>query len=503
MGGGSSEGLGFDDLALGEIETFDINSASATLDFTEATADDEYLLVINATDTTPSTYSLRLTGDSLATLSLGTQDVEQDTQPGDAASQFHQLMRESETLFRESGNYEEVTVSDQAGLQATLKIGDEKSFRVLSSLNSITAYKDVTATLKFASDNLAIYLDLSSGSTLSDSALEKLASEFADIALPLERGLFGRESDINADGRITILMSCVLNQMGSSGGIVTGFFFPGDLYQRSTVNPVSNAQEILYTMVPDPEGKCGTPVSVDFAIKNILPGVLAHEYQHMNSFNQHVLVNRGPTEDPWLNECLSHFTEDITGFGNENPSRVAIFLSQPAATALIPSTAPNLSERGACYTFLRYLYEQSEDGDAFISNLFKTSLTGVANLEQAFAGRDPDFDEFPEFMNRWSMALGLSETGVTDDPKYNYKPRTAHPQTGNLTGLCTRCNTQDGRGTVLSGPVMATLTKYTATTNVKSTATQFYRVKQPSGKITLNASGNPTLVGAIAKLQKN
>ena len=500
-GGGQSVGADFDNLALGDIETVDLSGTKTTLDFSQATSDDEYLLVINATDTASSSYNLQWTGDSLPALTMETKS--ESNRPEDTATQFHQLMRESENIFRETGNYKEATVSDQAGLQVTSKVGEERSFRVLSSLNSITAYKEITATLKLASDDVYVYLDKSSDSDLPQAAIDKLASEFAGIALPLERALFGPESDINADGHITILMTCVLNQMSASGGLVTGFFFPGDLYQRNTVNPVSNAQEILYTLVPDPSGKCGTPISVDFTIKNILPGVLAHEYQHMNSFNQHVFVNHGSTEEPWLNECLSHVTEDLTGFGNENPSRIALFLSQTSSTALIPSTPPNLAERGACYLFLRYLYEQSEDGPAFLSRLYGTSKIGIANLEQAFAGTDSDFDEFPEFLSRWSIALGLSETGVTSDPRYNYQPRAVHLQTGNLTGICTRCDTQDGRGTVLGGPVMATLTKYTAATNVKSTATQFYRLRQPSGKITLNASGNPTLVGAIAKLQKN
>jgi hypothetical protein len=368
-------------------------------------------------------------------------------------------------------------------------------------MNSLTTYKEVTGELRYASDDLYVYVDQENRDNISDADLQKLAFSFEGVALPRERALFGRESDINLDGHITILMTCTVNRMAASGGIVTGFFFPGDLYQRSAVNPASNAQEIFYTLVPDPDGKCGASVTADFAVNNILPGVLAHEYQHMNSFQQHVFKNKGSTEEPWLNECLAHFSEDLTGFGHENPSRVKLFLSQPSRTPVISAGSPTLPERGACYTFMRYLYEQSPDGDAFISGLYEGPLTGVANLEAAWNGTESDFDEFPEFVNRWSLALSLSETGATSDPRYNYEGRSVDPQTGNLTGLCVRCDAQDGRGTVLNGPVTTTVATYPATNILKGTATQFYRLATPADALTVSGAGESALTGALIRLK--
>lgn len=512
-GGGDGSGIspsvettsaGFGGATLGDIEILSFSGSQATVDLTGL---DDGILIVNSTSQVGDDFTLQLAKSGGSFLTIDTPalitDGETDENP---ESRFHQYLREMETVILDSGEFTPVSDggSSQAGLAAltkTLEAGDTQSFRVLNSVSSISSYDDVTGELRLVTDDLYIYVDQSGASQISDSDLAILAQNFEEIALPREREIMGHESDINIDGRISILLTCVVNRMATSGGFVTGFFFPGDLYQRSSVNPVSNAQEIFYTLLPDPEGLCGTPITANFAVQNILPGVLAHEYQHMNSFNQHVFRNRGSTEEPWLNECLSHLYEDLTGFGNENPSRVKLFLAQPSRTPLIPATAPTLAERGACLTFLRYLYEQSPDGDEFLSNLYASSQTGVANLETAFNGTDPGFSAFPEFVNRWSIALSLSGTGLTSDPRYVYKERSVDPETGNWTGLCLRCEANDGRGTLLDGPAMTSVATLPSASMLTGTATQFFRLKSASGPMLVKASGTPALSGALVRLE--
>ncbi len=494
------------DKTLDGIEILDLSSGVVTI-----AADDpasEYVLIVNSTQQTGSDSTVRLAAGGFSGLEsapaalAADAGLSSDAEDG-PAGQMHDYLRAVENIVSESGEFEEVGTSSSAALASDTPpaVGDTRTFNVISTMNSITTYKEVPGELRYASDNLYVYVDEENRDDISDADLQKLAYSFEGVALPRERSLFGHESDINLDGHISILMTCTVNRMATSGGLVTGFFFPGDLYQRSAVNPASNAQEIFYTLVPDPDGKCGTPVTADFAVNNILPGVLAHEYQHMNSFQQHVFKNKGSTEEPWLNECLSHFSEDLTGFGHENPSRVKLFLSQPSRTPVISAGAPTLPERGACYTFLRYLYEQSPDGDAFISALYSSPLTGVANLEAAYNGDDPDFDEFPEFVSRWSLALSLSETGATPDSRYNFEERAVDVQTGNLTGLCVRCDAQDGRGTVLDGPVTTTVATYPATNILKGTASQYYRLATLTDALTVSGAGEASLTGALIRLK--
>lgn len=512
IGSGSLSGM-----SLGEIQEAEITSAGLDLDLSGANSsgEDQYLLVVNSSAETPDDYSLQLTLASLSSITTGLSALATGESPEEseesASSQFHQYLREMEEVMRQSEDFREVRLSSLSHLVSSptqLAAGSEKTFRVLSTISSISTYKEVSATLRLATEDLYVYVDTTAAGHLSDEDIRTLANDFEDIALPVERDLFGRESDVNGDGHITILMTPVLNKMASSGGIVTGFFYPGDLYQRTAsgssalVNPVSNEGEIFYTMVPDPAGDFGVPISVNFTINNILPGVLAHEYQHMTSFNQHVFINGGSTEVSWLNECLAHLAEDLTGFGDENPSRAKLFLAQPAGTPLIPASSPTLGERGGCYLFLRYLYEQNPDGDRFLRRLFNSNLTGMANLEAAFAGTDPDFDEFPEWIRQWSIALALSETGVTADPRYNYQARSAHPQTGNFTGVCIRCDAQDGRGTVLSGPVMSSPTAFPSPSALKATATQFYQLVADNSHLKISGPDGAGLLGSLIHLKK-
>jgi hypothetical protein len=499
---------------LGDIQVLDLSSGSTTIAANEPGSD--YILVVNSTEQTGSDSTIRLSAGGAATalssdqtaLAVDAGAVAPDVEEA-PAEQFHSYLRAVENMVTESGQFTPLsqTSSSNAALEVAPApaIGDTEDFNVISTMSSLTTFDTVTGQLRFASDNLYVYVDQADADNIADTDIQTLAHNFEDIALPRERALFGHESDINLDGHIAILMTCTVNRMAAKGGIVTGFFFPGDLYQRSSVNPASNAREIFYTLVPDPEGKCGTAVTADFAVNQILPGVIAHEYQHMDSFQQHVFKNHGSPEEPWLNECLSHFTEDITGFGHENPSRMKLFFSQPSQTSIISAGTPTLAERGACYTFLRYLYEQSPDGDAFITNLYSSSLTGVGNLETAYnsasGGGDPDFDRFPEFVNRWSLALSLSGTGATFDPRYNYQERETSTETGNLTGLCVRCDAQDGRGTILAGPVTSTVATYPSTNVLKGTASQFYHLTAPISSLTITDAGDSTLAGALIRLQ--
>ncbi len=104
-------------------------------------------------------------------------------------------------------------------------------------------------------------------------------------------------------------------------------------------------------------------------------------------------------------------------------------------------------------------------------------------------------------MNRWSIALSLSEAGVTSDTLYNYQARSRHPTTGNFTGICVRCDTQDGRGTVLGGPVMTTVANFPSISLVKGT--QIFDLGSPSGNVSVAGSGGVPLKGSLIQLSIN
>ncbi len=359
---------------------------------------------------------------------------------------------------------------------------------MLSSLTSTGSYVEVTAEARCVGSNVIFFVDEDvSEEDLSDADIDELCENFDRIA-----GESRTSSEIPRRRwrrKTSVLMTAQVNSR-ALGGIITGYFFAGDLYARSSSNQVSNEREVIYTMVPDPSGKHGVSISKSFAMSNLLPAVLPHEFQHAISYNQHVMVAGGTAEENWLNEGMSHFMDDYFGYGVENPSRYAMFLSSPSSYGVVTQGSPNLMERGAAYLFVRYLYEQASDGDAFLGRLTKTSSRGVANLETAFNG-PADMDTFSEMMARWTIALGMTDRGISRDSRYVYRERVRNSQTGNLEGVCLMCDAQDNRGTMLEGINLNPYFGY-HTVTMDASAMKFYDLSDfPSEmKIQGNSSGN-------------
>src|SRR6185295_12325524 len=123
------------------------------------------------------------------------------------------------------------------------------------------------------------------------------------------------ESDIDGNGLVVVLMSNVINKLVSaseciSSGYVAGFFFGADLDPRSRTS--WNNGEVFYSMVADPGATLSCAHSVA-QVNNVIPVTFIHEFQHMISFNQHVLIRSGFAEDLWLNEGMSHYAEERGG----------------------------------------------------------------------------------------------------------------------------------------------------------------------------------------------
>ena len=138
----------------------------------------------------------------------------------------------------------------------------------------------------------------------------------------------------------------------------------------------------------------------------------------MISYNQHVLVRRGPDEEPWLNEGLSHMAEEVAsllyendpsqprtnpeqifpdssqGFINGNFNNAYEYLVAPKVSSLTNFTGyGTLPERGASWLFLRWLGDQY--GDGIFKRMVETENTGLANVQAAagapFAQLHADF----------------------------------------------------------------------------------------------------------------
>lgn len=452
----TTSGATTDVVVGGVVVEITVDSQSGKLSLTDVSPDDEVVIALFSDNEGTTAFGYEV-GSSENPSFLSTQlyaetFVDDDD---DLTGTWHETLRALEGELE--GDI--ITADKTRYLSKNLSIGSTASFKVLNSLSNSTSYDTVTASLRGQNADVNVYVDDRNAGSLSDADLQDLLSTFSTV-IDKERTLFGPESDVNGDGRFSVLFTQSVNELsGSSGAMVTGFFYAVDLHSASQY-AISNEQEVFYTFVPDPGGAVGTAINKSFAMENIYPGVLAHEFQHMINYNQHHNVNGGGVETGWLNEALSHLVEDIysidDGFymaeaGLENPARVSAFLSHVSTTCFSCGTA--LRPRGGGYLYIRYLYEQAElgnlsgaaDGAALIGNLLNTSKTGIDNVIRAAFGEDGSQSDFKTSLGHFALALYLSNTEMNLDSRFNF------------LGINLRAHQDDNRGTQLQGPAIITV----------------------------------------------
>lgn len=365
--------------------------------------------------------------------------------PG-TAGEFHRMLRDREkALSSEPGARFGAGAPPLAGIPPV--VGTRDTFKVCGN-TSCSSFRDVVATARYVGPKGAIFLDdvvPAGGFTQEDiDTLGLLFDGGLAGATPnmyqIDTTAFGRESDVDGNGKVIFLLTDAVNDLSGScagGSIILGFFFGGDLLPRSPANPGSNVAEIFYGLVPAPSGGCA--VSKSFVKQQIAP-VFIHEFQHMISYNQHVLVRPGVSgEEVWLNEGLSHFAEELGGrlLGDgpgqgQASSRLVQFaisdllnandyLLDPEAHFLVTpnSSTGTLEERGANWLFVRWLadhYAADSNGTSLTRQLVGTSLLGAANVQAATGA------SMSELVPLWQMANYLDNLpGFSPpDPRLQY-----------------------------------------------------------------------------------
>lgn len=144
---------------------------------------------------------------------------------------------------------------------------------------------NIPAHLLKVSDNLAIYLQ--NGKNISAYALNKLAQEF-DCYYTSMTNIYGTHSDIDANGKIIILLMDINKTKGGSSQVL-GYFNPSDMHGN-------NKGEILYMDLINAND------NTDKAI-----GTIIHEFQHLINYS-YVISGERNEMSSWLNEALSEST---------------------------------------------------------------------------------------------------------------------------------------------------------------------------------------------------
>lgn len=308
-------------------------------------------------------------------------------------------------------------------------MGSLRTFGVCATL-TCSSFKTVAARVQSLGTHIAVYVDtLAPTNGLTPADLDTLGALFDGRLYPLDTTAFGRESDVDSNGVVIVMMTGVVNALVTktqcnASGFIAGFFFAADL--DPTVRTQFNDGEVFYSVVADPGGTLSCAHTVT-DVKRSTPVTFTHEFQHMISFVQHVLVNAGNTEDGWLDEGLSKYAEELAGRSylpgdSASFSQYAIndvfdaykYLAAPGANPLlIPFDNGTLPEIGASWLFVRYVVDQY--GDSLPRKLVHSSSTGAANVAAQTGQR------FDAVVTHWALANWVSDlAGFTPPPELTY-----------------------------------------------------------------------------------
>jgi len=402
-------------LSVGDVAEVELEAGALTAHLAEAGT---YLAVVISRD---------LQTNTARDLSLGGGRSERRThQQPDEAPRF--VPPSPEAL---------VALRDPIGDPTVPEVGEIRTFDVPG--NILVQHIDAEAIV--VTNELVVYEDVVTENPLDPldaSFVNDVMLQFEDIALPRERFFFHSESDVNADGHVSVLFSYAVNQTGAMA-----FVTSCDL-QPSEVCGYGNEQELIYVGIPDPEEPQSSV--------NGVTELIAHEFNHNIYFASRFLDNGAADvdENVYVTEGTSAMAQDLCGYNNGNLYVWAAALDDPWYTSLPdvfvydPGTHYYSDRdgqlRGLAYLAFRYLYDRYGAEDALEDGSFGATC-GVQFLNDWFTSPTPGLEGVEEvtgldsttFVLDFWTALGVHQridAGIAADPAFHFQP----PATDVLTG---------------------------------------------------------------------
>lgn len=384
---------------------------------------ERYALVVQSVNPVTSSFPLTVSGSASAEMRTLGPSAETTTQSGLEARVRELERRVMPALPRGLRG----TRARGLGLADDPALGSTRTFHVVNKVTTIDLtdpanFDEVTARLRYKGDHTLLYVETrAEGPNVPDGLIDEIGDRFDDQTYDVDRAAFGGETDVDANGRVIVLMTATVNALNTEssvaqGGILSGFFFGIDLLFHPTLNPFSNDAEIFYSVVPDPDKEFGAAEIGGDEVAGFLDGVLAHEFQHMINAGQRLEKNAA-FEVVWLDEGLSHYAETLNGVSFagstdlQNSLRSALWLQKPYAHSVVAND-DNLEQRGAAWLLVAYLV--GHYGEGILRDLVAGPLTGIPNVENAAD------TSFQFLFYRFTAALLLDGQGMATDPFFDF-----------------------------------------------------------------------------------
>lgn len=266
-------------------------------------------------------------------------------------------------------------------------IGESRAFYV-DSYYDASGRTRITADLKHVSGRAYFYADAdyfnslaAPDQTIFQNNLSSLAAVFDQTIYPKLVSVFGSEPNPGVDGdpKITIL----LERMFQSAG---GYFLNVNGYPKADAQD-SNEREMIY-------------LNAIHLNNGNEKAFLAHELQHLISFNQKEKI-RGVSEEVWMNELRSETAVTIAGMdepyiGSNLESRSIKFFNNPYDSLI--DWNQSVDDYASVNMFGQYLLGRF--GETIFSKTAQNGKIGIESVDEALAslGKTERFDDvFADF----------------------------------------------------------------------------------------------------------
>ena len=371
------------------------SSKTLTLDFT----DRDYVLILYSldTDSPAGVEASREYKFSVSRASAGANSIVIHN-PGAGVPASQAVDRLDLQLRRQEGELARRVQQSGGYRQSLTKIAPQKTGttrRIVFPSHGNVAETTITAVLVATSNRASAYVDVADTSWVNKAQLQVEVNRFSIKTYPVATSTFGRESDVDNDGKIHVLYTHLVDKVAGDSSVVRGFFDARSLVPPSQ-DGNGNLSDLLYIN--------------PFNDSRVNDAVLAHEFQHLINFNQRTLIRNASAEEAWLNEGLSHVCEDlIDRYGVHNRRNIGKFLANPHLNPLRALVRYTPGVRGAAYLFVRSLVE--DYGSEILARLVQTREAGIANVKAATGHEFTGI--FERFLSR--IYLSGSEFNTTLD----------------------------------------------------------------------------------------
>ena len=265
--------------------------------------------------------------------------------------------------------------------------------------------EQISATLINISNQIYFYTDDDWWSSLIPTQQESinatfnnLSREFENKIYPTLTNTFGSEwkPGIDKDERITILIHPMIEEAG-------GYFNTGDEYPKAQ-NPDSNEREMVY-------------LNAQHIQKPNIKSFLAHEFQHLITFNQKEKTY-GVSEEIWLNEARSEYAPTLLGYddiyeGSNLQNRVKDFLSNPSDS--LTEWKNQKADYGIINLFTQYLVDHY--GIKILVDSLHSEKVGIPSINYALK-KNGLGEDFSLIFSQWTIAALVNDCSLGE--KYCY-----------------------------------------------------------------------------------